>query len=290
MPGDGLDRQRPAGQRIAELDLAAVALLARPRQDVRDKRRQVRAVGAHAPQRHLVVDAGRVEQPFGRRVHQHDVPFLVGDQDRVRHRIDDEVEPVPLVAHFRLRHAQRAVALLDLFLGARQVGDVAQNRDDVGALALVLGARAEELEQQVRSFERIDEQQLAPRHLDLADGAGRQRRGEQHVVQRGGAPPALARFFGRREQLLRVAVGDDQLAFGVGQQDRVGDGVDDAVEQHPLLAEARLGEELAAEQPRDLLAERAPEPERFGIELGADAADEQQAVPGSLASERSGMA
>ena len=55
--GDRLDRQRPAGQRIAELDLAAVALLARSRQHVRDERRQVRAVGAHAPQRHLVVDA-----------------------------------------------------------------------------------------------------------------------------------------------------------------------------------------------------------------------------------------
>ena len=51
-------------------------------------------------------------------------------------------------------------------------------------------------------------------------------------------------------------VRDDQLAFGVGQQDRVGDGVDDAVEQHPLLPEARLGEQLAAQQPRDLLAER----------------------------------
>ena len=140
--------------RIAELDLTAIALLARPRQHVRDERGQVRAVGAHAPQRRLVLDARRVEQPLGRRVHQHDVAFLVGHQDRVGHRVDDQVEPVTLVAHFRLRDAQRAVALLDLLLGARQVGDVAQDRHHVGALAFVLRARAEELEQQVGSFER----------------------------------------------------------------------------------------------------------------------------------------
>ena len=74
----------------------------------------------------------------------------------------------------------------------------------------------------------------------------------------------FARFLGRREQLFRVAVGDDQLAFGVGQQDRVGDRVDDAVQQHPLLAEARLGEQLAAQQARDLLPERAAEPGGLG--------------------------
>ena len=224
---------------------------------------------------------GRVEQPLRRRVHQDDVPFLVGDQDRVGDRVDDQVEAVPLVADFRLRDAQRAVALLDLFLGARQVGDVAQDRDDVGALPLVLGARAEQLEQQVGAFERIDQQQLAARQLGHADGARRQRRREEHVVQRGGAAPALARFFRRGEQLLGVAVRDDQLAFGVGQQDRVGDRVDDAVEQHPLLAEARLGEELAAEQARHLLAERARPATSFRrSSSGAEAADEQQAVPG----------
>ena len=99
-------------------------------------------------------------------------------------RVDDQLETVALVADLRLRDAQRPVALLDLLLGARQVGDVAQHRDDVGALPLVLRARAEQLEQQVRSFQRIDQQQLAPRQLGLGDGAGRQRGGEQHVVQR----------------------------------------------------------------------------------------------------------
>ena len=41
------------------------------------------------------------------------------------------------VADFRLRDAQRPITLLNLFLGARQVGDIAQHRDDVGALPFV---------------------------------------------------------------------------------------------------------------------------------------------------------
>ena len=119
VPATASTGQRTSGQRIGELDLAAIALLARTRQHVRDERGEVRAVGAHAAQRLLVVDARRVEQPLRRRVHQHDVPFLVRHQDRVGHGVDDQVEPVAFVANFRLRDAQRAVALLDLFLRAR---------------------------------------------------------------------------------------------------------------------------------------------------------------------------
>jgi len=111
--------------------------LARAREHVRDKRRQVCAVRLHTAQRGLVLHSRDVEQPLGRRVHQDDVPFLIGDENRVGDRIDDQVKPMALVANFRLRDPQRAVALLDLFLRARQVGDVAQNRHDVSALPLV---------------------------------------------------------------------------------------------------------------------------------------------------------
>jgi hypothetical protein len=155
---------------------------------------------------------------------------------------------VPLVAHFRLGNSQRAIALLDFFFGACEIGDVAQNRHDIRSLALVFRPRAEKLEQQVRSFERIDEQQLPARQFRHPDRAGRERRGEQHVVQRRRAAPALACFLRRRKQLFGVAVRDDQLAFCVGKQDRVGDGVDDAVQQHPLLPEAGLCQQLAAQK------------------------------------------
>ena len=175
-------------------------------------------------------------------------------------RVDDEIEPVALVADFRLREPQRAVALLDLFLRARQVGHVAQHGDDVGALPLVLRAGAQQLEQQVGALERIDQQELAARGFDLGDRARRERGREQHVVQRDRAPPAFAGILGRGEQLLRVRVRDDQLALRIGEQDRVGDRVDDAVQQHPLLPEACLGEGLAALQPRHLPAEHPGDP------------------------------
>ena len=48
-------------------------------------------------------------------------------------------EPVALGAHLRLGDAQLAVVLLDLLARAAQVGDVAQNRDDAGALPRILG-------------------------------------------------------------------------------------------------------------------------------------------------------
>ena len=150
------------------------------------------------------------------------------------------------IADFRLRKPQRAIALFNLFLGTRQVGNVSQDRDDVGTLAFVGRARTQQLEQQVGSFERIDQQELATGHLRVPDGAGRECRREQHVVQSRCAAPSFARILRGREEFLRVRVGDDQFAFGIGQQDRIGHRVDDAVEQHPLLAKTRLRERLAA--------------------------------------------
>jgi hypothetical protein len=120
--------------------------------------------------------------------------------------------------------------------------------------------RRHQLEQKVRALERIHQQQFAPRHRRVRYRAGRQRSTEQHVVQRHRATPALARLFRGGEQLLGVRVRDNQLAFDVGEQDRVGDGVDDAVEQHPLLREAAFAQRPAAEQPRRLAPEHARDP------------------------------
>ena len=145
---------------------------------------------------------------------------------------------------------QPAIVLFDLLARAPQVADVAQNRDDAGAVARILGDRAEQLEEQVRAVDRIDEQQLAARRAGLLDRLARERRRQQHVVHAHGAAPALALLFRRREQRQRARVGDQQPALGVGQQNRVGDRVDDAVEQRalaPLLAIA-VGERLLAEE------------------------------------------
>ena len=138
-----------------------------------------------------------VEQPLGRLVHEDDVALRVGDEDRIGNRVDDEIQPVPLVAHLRLRHPQRAIALFDLLARVRQVGDVAQDRDDVGALTLVASARAEKLEQQVGALERIDKQKLAAREIGVASRRRRECRRKKHVVERDGAAPALARVVRR---------------------------------------------------------------------------------------------
>ena len=58
---------------------------------------QVRTVGPDPAQRRLIVDARRDDQPLRRRIHEHDVPRLIGPQDWVRDRVDDQVEPLPFV-------------------------------------------------------------------------------------------------------------------------------------------------------------------------------------------------
>ena len=105
------------------------------------------------------------------------------------------------------------------------------------------------------------------------DRGARQRRREQHVVQLDGAPAALALLLGRGKQLLGARVGDDQPAFGVGEQNRVGDGVDDREEQRalaPQLADL-LGEAAAAADLLDLLAEHGRQPADVGGRTGARA-------------------
>ena len=102
------------------------------------------------------------------------------------------------------------------------------------------------------------------------DGGARQRRREQHVVQLDGAPAAFALFLGRRKQLLGARVRDDQPSFGVGQQNRVGDRVDDGEEQRALAPQLAdfLGEAAAAANLLDLLAEHRREPADVGRRPG----------------------
>ena len=123
----------------------------------------------------------------------------------------------------------------------------------------------------------IDQQQLAPGGAGFLDRLARERRRQQHVVHPHGAAAAFALLLRRREQRQRARVRDQQPAFGVGQQNRVGDRVDDAVEQRalaPLLAVA-LGQRLLPENLIELLAEDAGEPVQLRAERRA--ADEQEA-------------
>ena len=111
---------------------------------------------------------GHGEEALGRRVHHHDVAAGIGHEDGIGHRVDDEVQPVALGADLGLRLAQPPVVLLDLVGGPLQVGDVAQDRDDAGALARVAGRPCS-----------------APRT------GGRSRRPDRPAAPRGAAPPRL---------------------------------------------------------------------------------------------------
>ena len=143
-----------------------------------------------------------------------------------------EVQAVALGAHVGLRDAQLAVVLLDLLAGAAQVADVAQDGDERRALAGVGATAAQQLEEEVRAFDGVDQQQLArgpPSWMRALGQGGR----EQHVVEGHRAPAPFALAFAGDQQGLGPGVGDEHAPLGVGEQDRVGHGV----EQRALAAQ-----------------------------------------------------
>ena len=104
-----------------------------------------------------------------------------------------------------------------------------------------------------------------------------ERRREEQVVDLDGAAPSFAFFGANREQLLGAQVADDQLARFVGQQNRVGDRVDDAVEQVPLAIDAGIGGDVAQPQRLELLAQHLREPQHVVVDLGLVALEQQNA-------------
>ena len=116
-----------------------------------------------------------------------------------------------------------------------QVGDVAQHGDDTRPFARIVDHRAKQLEQEVRSFGGVDQQQLTAPALARVERRSRQRRRKKHVVQLHRAPASFADVLGSGEQQLGARVRDDELPFQIGEQDRIGGRIDD-VEQQRMLA------------------------------------------------------
>ena len=203
--------------------LAAAPLALCREEEVGDEGGEVGVVGLHAHGCLGRAAPGRSgEQPLGRRVHHDQRARGVGHQDGVGHGVDDEVQPVALRAHLRLRDAQLAVVLLDLLGGPAQVGDVAQDGDDARPLAGVAGHGGQELEEEVRPVDGVDQQQLA--------AAGRRswialwaRADENSMLLRATARrrPSLSPSRAAKRRSAR-RVGDEHAALGVGEQDRVG--------------------------------------------------------------------
>ncbi len=282
LAGDRLEGDRGPRPRIEQVELAAPAQRL-PGIEVRHERGEHRVVGAHpALGLGAAVPPGRGEHPLRRRVHEHDVAARVGYQDRVEHRVEDQVEPVALGAGLRLGGAQLAIVLLDLLGGPAQVGDVAQDRDRAGLAEADRHRRAQHLEQEVLPLRGVDQQQLAAAGLG-AFGVGEERGREEHVVQGDRAPPSLARPLVGREQHLGAGVGDQDPPVAIGQQDGIGHRVDDPEQPAPLALvpplvqlDAAIPERRQADAedlggPADVLVERAlavaGEQEQAGAEL-----------------------
>ena len=263
-------------RRIDEADLADAALIGAD-EHAGDERREVRVVGLHPALLDRRGAHRHREQPLGRPVHERRRAARVGDDDRIRDRVDDEIQAIAFRARLHLGDPQAAVVLLDLLARPPQVGDVAQDRDDAAALAWILGDGAEQLEHQVRSVDGIDEEQLAARRTRFLNRLARQRRRQQHVVHADGAAAAFAFLFRGGEQGQRAGVGDEQPAFGVGQENRIRHGVDDVVEQGALapLPAIAFEQRLMPQHLRQLLREERGEPPQL-LRQPAGAANQQQ--------------
>ena len=144
-------------------------------------------------------------------------------------------------------------------------------------VAIERHVRGQQLEHQVRAVLRIDEDHLARRGQRVFDEASGERRRKKQVVDLDGAAPSFTFLRANREQLLRAQVADDQLAGIVGQQNRVGDRVDDAVEQVPLPIDAGVGRDIAQAQGLKLLAENLGEPQDVVVDFGFVALEEEDA-------------
>ena len=236
-------------------------------QEVRHEGREVRVVSLdalHLGQARLVEGD---EEALGGRVHHDEVARGVGDQDGIRDRVDDEVEPIALGPDLRLGGAELLVVLLDLLGRAPEVGDVPQDGHDPHAHARVTGRRADQLEEEIRSLGGIHQGELAGRGRQLLHGAPAERRGEQHVVDGHRPAATLALALPRREEALGSPVRDDHAALGVGEDDRVRDLIEDAVEEVPLPTKAPLGLDAGRPQPRahEPVAEILGHPLELGV-------------------------
>src|SRR4030095_5678168 len=141
--------------------------------------------------------------------------------------------------------------------------------------------RAQQLEQQIRSVLGVDEDDLAGTQTTGNRGASQCRR-EMQVVQFDGMPAPFARALRPGEELLRSRVAAQQLALGIGQENRVADGVDDRKQQPSLALQATVASRMARSHARQLDSEDTCEPRQHPVGSSVLSLDEQQAEHGPL--------
>jgi hypothetical protein len=224
----------------------------------------MRVVGANDALRVFAGTGNNGEQPLRRVVHERDLALLIGHDDGVRHRVDQEVQPIALGANLAFRGAQPGVVLVDLSVAWRR--SVMFLRIDTmpapswGSLTTVLRSSKSRSDPSVGSTSSSSRRPRFP----FAQRGARQRRGKKHVVQLDGPAPPLAHIVRSGEQQLGARVGDDQLPVHVGEHDGIGGRVDDVKKQRVLAPKARI----LFHQP--FARRHAAERERKGIRHPAD--------------------
>ncbi len=239
LAGDDLDRELLARAGLLERD----PLAAEPRgadREVGDDRRELRVVPAHALRVAAVGELRRqLEQPLRLRVHEDDLRLVVGDEDRIADVAQDQVQAVALARRFLLGEPRPLVLPLELDRRALEVGDVAQHRHE-RALARHRGRQRlrQHLEQQVRPFVGVHEVELARRRADAAgDHRLREEGAEQEIVDLHRAPTPLRVPLRARQQHLGAPVLHDDVVVRVGDDDGIGERVDDRAQELVLLVE-----------------------------------------------------
>ena len=205
-------------------------------------------------------------------------PRRVGDDDRVGDRVDDQVQAVALGARLHFGDAHLAVVLFDLSLARRR--SVTLRRIETtplpcrGSSVTVLSSSNTRSEPST-GLTSSSSRRVAPvSSIALLDSAD-----DSSMLFMRTAPrrPSLSSSDAVNSVSARAFAISSRPSVSV-EQNRVGDGVDDAVEQRPLapLLAIAVGQRLLPEDLIELLAEDGGEPVQLRAERGA-AAEQQQA-------------
>ena len=107
-----------------------------------------------------------MKEKFRTAIEEDEIAARIADDNRVADVFDDEIKTVALAACFRLSLLQLGEVARQFFIRFAQVCHVAEDRDETDALAArVQGRCRDDLEVQVRSFQRINERDVTLQDL-----------------------------------------------------------------------------------------------------------------------------
>ena len=160
---------------------------------------------------------GSAKQFLGERVYQHDPGFAVAHHDGIAHVFDDQFEPVTVLTHNFFCFTQFVVIGAQLLIGAAHVSYVAHHGHgaDLNAIRAV-GGRGDCLKQHLFAFDSIHQGQVAVR-IAAGNQHGRERGGEQQVIQLNRAHQAFSHLVGHFEEALCGLVLHDNAVLRIGQ-------------------------------------------------------------------------